>query len=61
MNSVKTPTTTSQKIKDALNRGYKKKVLIAASGLSHPTFEKRLKDNSWEASAILGLKSKNLI
>jgi len=53
--------TTSQKINEALNKGFKKKVIVEASGLSFNTFQKRLKDNSWESQDIKNMQAIGVI
>lgn len=53
--------TTSQKIKQALDRGYKKKVLVEATGLSFNTFQKRLQDNSWQSEDVARLRQLEII
>lgn len=47
---------TADKVKEAIERGYKKKALAEQIGISRPTFDSRLKDNCWQFSELAALK-----
>lgn len=47
---------TADKVKAAIEKGYKKKALAAQIGISRPTFDSRLKDNCWQVSELVALK-----
>ena len=53
--------TISKRVEAALSRGFKKKLLVEATGLSFNTFQKRLKDNSWENADIQKLEATGVI
>lgn len=53
--------TTSQKVREALERGMKKGALYKMAGISKNTFKKRLEDNSWELEEIANLRRAKIL
>jgi DNA-binding Xre family transcriptional regulator len=52
---------TADKVKAAIEKGWKKKAIAEQIGISRPTFDSRLKDNCWQFSEINALKQLGIL
>jgi DNA-binding Xre family transcriptional regulator len=52
---------TADKVKAAIERGYKKKALAEQIGIARTTFDNRLKDNSWLDAELSKLQNLGII
>lgn len=51
----------SSKVQASIDKGFKKKSIAKLIGVSKPTFDSRLKDNSWQISEIITLEKNGII
>lgn len=52
---------TADKVKAAIDRGWKKGAIAEHLGISRPTFRTRLEDNCWQFSEIQTLKNLGIL
>ncbi|GAA4299594.1 hypothetical protein [Nibribacter koreensis] len=50
--NTSSPIKIADRVRATIERGFKKKAIAEHIGLSRPTFDARLKDNSWQHAEI---------